>query len=134
MDFGVINETDGSGIVTAKYKVGTFTRDMTIATGAQAVTGVGFRPTYIEFTGAVPTDPNISHGASDGTNHISSYKDDANAAADVVTSANPILLFPTLGDTQRVTSIVFDADGFTLQWQKNGTPTGTALIGYKAFK
>ena len=117
-----------------KIKVGSFSKTMTDANGATAYTGVGFKPSYIEFTGAIGGIASVSHGASDGSNHYCSYKDNADATLDVVTTANPILIFHSASNTQRVTAVTFQSDGFTLTWSKDGTPTGTATIGYKAFR
>jgi hypothetical protein len=44
------------------------------------------------------------------------------------------LLNTGTGNDQTATLSAFDADGFTLAWTKNVSPTGTANIYYIAFR
>jgi len=49
MDIGVLARTDGNEIKTISKKVIVVTRDLTLAAGTQAVTGVGFKPKAMVF-------------------------------------------------------------------------------------
>jgi hypothetical protein len=117
-----------------------FTRDLSLASGTQAVTGVGFKPTALLFYtadlsgGAVYVSitcaaPNIATGRGVFNNR--------NAVTGTWFRVNNALLIQhssgsgdsVFGDIQS-----YDADGFTVSWTKNGTPTDTVQIGFMAFK
>ena len=133
---GGIKFPDGSTQTTAtRYKVGAFTRDLTLAAGTQAVTGVGFAPQAIFFMASVGGVPGrTSWGISDGTtsralfDHHPTYADSFNL------TAIPIYLVESPGVDSYGALSSFDSDGFTISWTKAGSPTGTATIFYIAFK
>ena len=52
----------------ARFKVGSFTRDMSVATGTQAVTGVGFQPKFIIFLTGQNGALSFCFGLDNGTN------------------------------------------------------------------
>ena len=118
------------------FKVGSFTRDVSTASGTQAVTGVGFMPKAIIFIAGFTTPSGqTSIGFSDGTNHFDAY-DNFGITADtwgVITSQCITLTFTGVNSYTGVVSAL-GADGFTITWTKNGTPTGTATIGYLALR
>lgn len=116
------------------FKVVSFTRVMSLATGSQSVTGVGFTPRFIEFsTGIVGGSAFGSIGSSDGTTH--------NAAE---TSFAASSVYPQVGMAgiqrdaaaayQSFTVSSMDSDGFTIAWTKSGSPTATATVLATCFR
>ena len=122
--------------VLNSFKIGTFTRDTATASGTQAVTGVGFQPTQIEFFMGGASTKEMSVGFDNGTNRYCVAADDGASADTWVTSENnSIASFITRPTTQYVGYVSsLDADGFTLTWTKTGSPTGTITIQYRAYK
>ena len=129
---------------SALSKVGSFTRDLTTAAGAQAITGIPFKPTSAIWLAAVPVDHNTSIGFSpspagggvDGVLRDINNAGDGNAAYTLTWSATTtaIISFINSGVGGWVYSqgalTSFDAGGFTIAWTKNGSPSGTATITY----
>jgi hypothetical protein len=121
------------------FKVGTFTRVMSVASGNVAYTGVGFKPKAVLFLATVTngTVATTSKGVDDGTSRFAligftTTGDDAGFTS----SSAAISLFDDTSSANTNTAVVasFDADGFTLTWTKAGTPTTTANIGYLALR
>lgn len=113
---------------------GSFTRDISLASGTQAITGVGFTPKALIFitleNGTTKFSFGISDaGASGGFFDLQSFAPDAwgvhNALVTVVTSG---------ADSYSGVLSSFDVDGFTVSWTKTGTPTGTVTIRYLAWR
>jgi len=117
-------------------KTGTITRALDAASGDVAYTGIGFRPTSIEFFASVATDTlGFSDGfcdASSGVENQCTTRDSATGA--ISSSTNCIkIIKPTTADIQSAVLKQFDADGFTLTWTKAGTPSAnTITVGYIA--
>ena len=122
----------------ASTYIGYFTRDLSTASGSQAITGVGFEPAalYImavhPYTAGYFTDE-VSWGL---VNAGSSYvlENSGNASADSWDFSNvaAVYLIQASSSNYNYASIALDADGFTLTWTKGGSPTGTAKIIYLA--
>lgn len=119
---------------TKHIKVGNFSHDISV-TGAQSITNIGFKPSAVAFTGLVPNTAYSQWGYDDGTSHVSVF--DSNAVTtdtyDISTSLS--INFRTgvgVGSGASITS--FDDDGFTLNWVKAGSPTGTATVLYMAYR
>jgi len=114
--------------------IGNFTRDISIATGTQSITGIGFRPTSILFNSNVGSNPATSIGFDNGTigrcvanNH--------NETANNWQTINASIRFRiTSGDVYEGDVLSFDADGFTVDWTKIASPTGIATMQFMAFK
>ena len=111
------------------------TRDMTAATGDQAITGLGFQPTFIQFEGSIDGNRAGSiRGRSDASDN-ECLQIDVNGA---ITHRGAFCLYIEegavgSGDYQRVGTVVMDSDGFTLTWTKAGTPSaGNAIMHYVA--
>lgn len=114
---------------------GTFTRDATTASGTQAITGLGFRP-----RGIVGVSGVIS-GASAHCTFSCSQSVGVGAGAGLQLSAglpyasgNLILAGSGGGDYQIGNVTSWDADGFTINWTKVGSPTGTINVSYTVFR
>lgn len=120
-------------LLSAPQKIVTFTRVLSVVSGPQSVTGVGFVPRLIAFQTGIPGAGLAwsSSGQADGT---------LNTCVEDLGTTN--VLQPTLAGIQRdaagnFQSFVlssFDADGFTLNWTKTGTPTATATINALCFR
>jgi hypothetical protein len=115
------------------YKAVQFTRVLSVASGNQAITGVGFAPRAIMF----------QTGISGGATWLSfgMWQGGINTAQEIALNAGGTLgefYQPGLAGIQRDNaagsnygSFVVnssDPDGFTLAWTKGGTPTLTASV------
>ena len=116
-------------------KLGSFTRDTSLASGTQAITGVGFKPSHVLFLPSIDGTPELSIGFDDGTNHLEVHN------YHTITpntwgywAARCIQLVQGLGVTYDALISSMDADGFTISWVKTGAKTGTAIIFYIAFR
>lgn len=118
-----------------KIKVGSFTRDVSTASGNQAVTGVGFEPDLIMvFGGSTGNSWFTFAGASDGST-AGSIQDNGPVNGGSYSVTADLLKFIQSGSDNYVGALnSFDADGFTIGWTKTGSPTGTATIKYIALK
>ena len=115
-----------------RFKVGTFTKDISDAVTSQAITGIGFQPKAIVMWGGVSGSAAYTtiFGAFDGTTHRTMLYNGSAYDPDLA-----YILFLVSGANNRSASVAsFDADGFTLTWAKTNSPTGTATINYMAFK
>lgn len=114
-------------------KVGTFTKDMTQASGNVSYTGVGFKPAAIVFCASGPDN----NGLSVGTDNASSKGSVVAYGAGSYTSTTSfsIYMLNAAGTTLQDAFVAsFDTDGFTLTWAKVGSPTGTGTVIYLALR
>ncbi len=119
-----------------RFKVGSFTRDVSVASGTQAITGVGFKPSSVIFSANIGTTPAASwDGFDDGTVHTT-MADYSFGSADTynVYTDRSIELITAAGKEYSGLISSIDSDGFTITWTKTSTPTGTATIIYMAFR
>lgn len=126
------------GSATTAFKRGSFTRDISTASGTQAITGVGFQPTHIIFigaTGATNKAGSTSITGDSGLGNRSNYAAFSGADVEYGDATNGLVLcMGATPDQSYVSGISYDSDGFTLTWVKQGSPTGTANITYLAMK
>ena len=115
------------------FKIGTFTRDMTDASGTQDVT-VGFTPRFVFFLGGVNGTIGMSIGVDDVTNVVSVSDNSANSAGTYGISTTSSIRIVTSGGTSQLALIsATGSTTFTVSWTKVGSPpAGTATIGYLA--
>jgi hypothetical protein len=113
----------------AKIKAGSITRAMTTASGDQAYAGVGFQPVLVLFF-CHGTQPSIGVSAVAGAGACIYY--DSVTPGTIMSAANAIRSCGTGVNRQDGFVKTFDADGFTITWAKNGSPTGTNTIYYLA--
>jgi hypothetical protein len=113
-------------------KIVTFTRDMTLASGSQAVTGVGFVPTSIVFLVSISSTASFSAGFCDSARRIMSMYQFGTAGSQSWSNDQTgldIYLADGTGTNYQIATVAsYDADGFTLAWTKGLSPTGTARI------
>ncbi len=126
-----LDDLDGR---VAAFKVGSFTRETSVATGTQAVTGIGFLPRAIMFFSADDDTTEISWGVDDDVTAGNVHDNSQVSANTYRAGAESIFLQHSTGDNYSGTISSFDADGFTLSWVKTGIPTGTAQMRYLAFR
>lgn len=119
---------------TARVKIGSFTRDMTAATGSVAYTGVGFTPKAVIFLNALSSNSSpFSVGVDTGEGRGTVF---TRGSASFITTPSYSIQLETLAgtDTQSGAISAFGTDGFTIGWAKTGSPTGTAQIIYMAME
>jgi len=113
-----------------------FSRDMTIADGTQAITGVGFTPNRVFFmAGRSPAVGAASFGFDDISTInfmlANQHEDAANQWLQRSTRSIEI----TIGGGLRYTGDIqsFDSDGFTILWDQSGAMVGTIRAAFLAF-
>lgn len=127
-------DANGAQIVGSLFKAGSTTHDVSV-TGTQAVTGVGFRPKALLAFAAINLTSAASFGFSDGSTNL--FLNDLTSFAQntwQIGSTFSVVLTVTSSGQSTATLSSFDADGFTLTWNKTNLPTGTATINYLAFR
>ncbi|MHB8707542.1 MAG: hypothetical protein ACYC9I_01575, partial [Desulfuromonadales bacterium] len=137
-----VNKSDAPAAATPYYylalrapgfKVGAFNRNT--ATGAQAITGVGFKPALVYLQSfnrvaatSIGANAEISMGAGDGTTEGAAwgeYRDPGTDDANIWTTTGKVIINRTTNATldaeANLTSL--DANGFTLNWTTVNTAT-----------
>lgn len=112
------------------------TRDLTLATGTQALTGCGFRPTSCIGTGAVTGQAFYTTYLGMVDSALNQFILGISASAQIGTSAAAFLVFAdTTGANSQIGTVQsLDSGGLTISWAKNGSPTGTASFGVLCFR
>jgi len=109
------------------------TRDMAAASGNVAYTGLGFRPTSIILFYAISSTFTFGMGSADSAKAVNTVGNDASG------NMRPnggylVTAYTSPSVSQLATISTFDADGFTLTWTKNGSPTGTLSLYFLCFR
>lgn len=128
-----LREAPEGAYTVGRSAVGNFTRDTTLASGTQAVTGLLGTPYTIIFL-AIDTGSTLetSIGFTNGTTHECIVRNPSGDFDEA--TAKSIFLEQVLGTDQYfVDAITMNPDGFTVTWTKVGLPTGTISIMYLAF-
>lgn len=116
-------------------KAVSFTRDISTATGTQAVTGVGFAPTAIILFASVNTVAGLSLGFADSAKTGMAILQATDATTVWGPTANLLYYGNQAGTTYTLANIsTYDSDGFTLTVTKNGLPTGTLTFKALCFR
>ena len=119
-------------------KVASFTRDMTIASGTQIVTGVGFKPKSIHFMSVRQNTEGSSVGFTFGSAPASNFASSTFAlgVSDSMetTSTYCIALHQSGSDSYLGGLLTFNSDGFTIDWDKIGSPTGNLVNRFIAYR
>ena len=129
--------TQDEAVVLPSAKVTNFTRDMSIASGTQVVTGVGFRPSHIIFQCSVDGGVGrMSIGFQDNAFIVRCISDFENVGAGQWSPINGNSISANLNVTTGYNGFAssYDIDGFTITWTKVMSPTGTLNIQFMAFK
>ncbi len=114
--------------------IGTFTRDISLASGTQSITGVGFQPSLVIFFGGTNNTSKTSFGYDNGTSKISIFNKYLVTPGDWGVNTSNSMIFQDASGSAVGNISAFGADGFTISWTKNGTVTGTVTVSYLAFK
>ena len=129
-----LKESPEGAYTVGRFVIGTFTRDTTIASGTQSITGVGFKPYFLYFLGAEGGTREVTWGFENGTTRQCINSESGETSNDFGPSAGSAMTFDQGADgSYAVTLGVMDIDGFTLTWDKTGSPTGTVTVQYMAF-
>lgn len=122
-------------------KVGSFTRDMSLASGTQAVTGVGFKPKAIIFLANVNNTGQTSIGigalpntATGPFSSVSLNSRNATATGTWSTNSGTVFAYQSGSAYYNGNLSTLDSDGFTMSWTKTGATTGTLEVNYIAFQ
>ena len=126
MDFGVVDEQ------TVEYFGGLITRDTTLASSTVNVTGIGFRPKAIQgWTADLSGVDNLCHTAFlpivGGSNAQGFYNHRAGVPGDWFQSDQISIWTTSSGNSVNGIITSFDADGFTIDWTKVGSPTANTF-------
>lgn len=115
---------------------GSFTRDISTASGTQAITGVGFKPRVIHVICSLFAGENqISYGWMQSSSVAGIVESIGNQYFDQSTTIGIIArTVAASGDYSHATLSSMDSDGFTLSWTKVGSPSGTATIRFLAVR
>ena len=136
MQIGDQTKQDESVQLPAPF-VGTFNRNIADAVGNVAYTGIGFTPSYVQFNWALTGAGKLfGNGSTDGISHAFRKNNRNNVLTDFSIGTSVVLTVTEIGgsDASDATFVSFDSDGFTLNWAKAGTPVGTILVTFTAFK
>lgn len=128
---GALPKFGGSGVSV----ISATTRDLSIASGTQTITGLGFQPSLVIFLANLGTNAATSIGVDNSSSVFSVYNNHnavANAWNNTINFSLNIILSGANFQQGKITS--FTSDGFVITWTKTGSPTGTATIGFLAFK
>ena len=121
-------QTPSAAALSSKVKQ--FTRDIAGSNGDVSYTGIGFVPTSIIFSYMTTDGKCVGTGMVDSAKGMNSYFSAQQAGYTSADSATDkcIYLSNQSGTNQQALLKTYDADGFTLTWNKTSTPTGTAHI------
>ncbi len=112
----------------SKVAIGSFTRDLSTASGTQSVTTIGFTPAMMFLAGAQGST-RCSAGWSNVTSNVCLLIDtDANATIQGTVSIG----IGTSANYQVASISSFTATGAIVTWTKNASPTGTGTVAYLA--
>ena len=131
----VITSSGAAGAaLSSKTKL--FTRDIAGANGDVSYTGIGFIPTSIIFSYMTTDGKCVGTGMVDSVKAMVSYFSAQQAGYLSGDSASDKCIYFSnqSGTNQQALLKTYDADGFTLTWNKVGTPTGTGSIIAMCFR
>lgn len=115
-----------------RIATGSFTKNLTEASGTQQVT-VGFQPKAVIFFGSID---NAAKGLSigiDNTNNTVKAQVGGSVWGQYTSNISIYVAGAVDGD-QFAKITATDSTSFTLSWTKEGSPTGTAVIHWMAFR
>jgi hypothetical protein len=119
---------------SARFHIGSLTRDMTAITGSVGYTGVGFTPGVVIFLAAVNDVASLYSVGFDNSLARGCLLGASATLPKMETSANAIYLYDGT-NSQNANISSMDGDGFTLLWTKGGTPAAnTATVYYLAIR
>ncbi len=133
LDPDIVNKKYADEAGLANQKVGTFSYDVSTATGTQAITGVGFQPKVLILMASL-NDASGSWGIVSGTTGGGLTQSMNSISTTYANDNDAPILYVNGGNTAIGSINSLDSDGFTIGWVKSSSPTGTLLIDYLAFR
>lgn len=110
--------------------IATTNYDLSTASGTKTITGLPFQPSLVIFLCGVNSTTVASWGIDNGSASIGiGFNGSVYSLAN-----NSVQLITSSGNAQLGSISSFTGDGFVITFTKTGTPTGTSLIGFLAFK
>ena len=105
------------------------TRAHDAASGDQAITGAGFKPSAALVMAEGSTGKEVSIGIMDASldNCLCLYENVSGTAGDWVIAAEPISMYEAAGKYQLAVWKSFDADGMTITWTRTGVTAGGTI-------
>lgn len=123
---------DENGVyVPTGFKMGYFTRDISLASSEQIITGLGFKPRCILLHYCLRGGTFLGVGIRDGANQQTLITVNGNWE---IQGTNYAIKWTDGAYKAYLGSIGFNDDGFKIVWTRSGEPTGTLLVSYLAFK
>lgn len=121
---------DGGG----QYFVGSFSRDVSLASSSQIVSGVGFSPLSVSFSAAITDTAYSCQGWANASGGGVTYSnaDGINPAVWNTNTTNCLTFQTDVTDAYAGALASLDSDGFTISWTKAGSPVGTSIISFLA--
>jgi hypothetical protein len=117
----------------AQIKVKTETKDLSEASGDVSYTGYGFTPSQLLFYASDSLHTSVvGIGSSDASKNYTCIFGTASTSLGI--SSAYCIRQGTSTNYQTAIVKTYDADGFTLTWTKNSSPSGTSNILVVAFK
>lgn len=123
----------GDALVNTRLlsKVTNSTRDMTALGGDVVYPGIGFMPTSIDMYMLISASIYWYSGKSDSAKTIRGI---GVLAAGQHAEMGAFFLYTALNAYQSAIIKSYNADGFTLTWTKNGSPTGTGILYFACYR
>lgn len=128
-----VNAAGNANEYASGMKIGTFTRDISV-TGAQAISGVGFKPSFVIFLTTIAGIATFSIGFDSGALAYCCYYGYSGGTAWSYDAGNSLRRDTGAGVFAKAEITTLGSDGFTLTWAKAGSPTGTLKIFYFVFR
>lgn len=118
-----------------RFKVGSFTNDLSAASGNQAVTGVGFQPKAVIMSASIVGGNKWgSIGLASSASAYNCFEFDFSNSFVFIQPSFLTIVRTASGNYKTSVLASFDVDGFTVTFTKTGTPTGTQTINYLALR
>jgi hypothetical protein len=125
-------------VILPKIKTGLYaSRDLSVASGTQAITGLGYTPSFVMCHAQVDQQDAMSIGFQSvvGVSQGSCITDRNSWTANAWAGQGVLIwIYRTSPNYAYAYISSFDTDGFTLTWVKANSPTGTLDMYFNCFK
>jgi hypothetical protein len=118
--------------VNTGIKIGVLVKDTADVSGDTGYTGIGFKPSRVQFIATVDSTPQTSSGMDDKTTQMCITNHPT--VNWVIDATHSMALYQTAAIYYMGLVKSFDADGFTITWAKTGAKVGYATIMYTAYE
>lgn len=119
--------------VVGSVRFGTFSRDTTVASGTQDITGLGITPTECTFFMLNDGQDEASWGFDNGTADVVLFDNNGVTATTWGTAGGAISIYDSEGSSVTYTGEIstLASGSFTITWTRTGSPTGTLDVHYR---